>query len=320
MAFLAPDEHDILRWKLDETIGVYRNTGTLLPNNASTDLTVVNAVDRVSTGILGLPCPNFPGTNNFPTGSSATRNSIIGAKTINPTFPITLSCWVNLRFYSTANNATLIGKQFRDTAITNTWTAPLHALNITLLTTNGGQSWRVEVANSTTTKLTFTIDDFAIPLQQWSHIGLTYDGYALKAYLNGCECIYYSSGVQPLVVGVGAPIVYTNGTDGYGDWVAGAITATGSANKEEANYMIQDIRVANIARTPTYFKTAYTLGASPVSVSAATQYYKLRAYDSSCATDTPVTWIDTEISLVNAPAFPCEGPYINLEILSTWFA
>jgi len=52
--------------------------------------------------------------------------------------------------------------------------------------------------------------------------------------------------------------------------------------------------------------------------SSSVTYYKLRAYDSSCVSPTAVIWTDTTISLTNAPAFPCSGPYVNLTVISQW--
>ena len=94
---------------------------------------------------------------------------------------------------------------------------------------------------------------------------------------------------------------------------------TSSATKEEANYSIQDIRIANVVRPLSYFKEIYTVGVLPLNLSPLIRYYKLRAYDTSCTTPTAVVWVDTQISLTNAPAFPCIGPYTAPEVLETWY-
>jgi hypothetical protein len=323
MGRVTPDGYDIIVWRLDETSGAYRNTGTQSPNSSTTDLTVQNSVDRNGNGLFGDPCANFPGVGNFPTGSSATRNSAFGANTINPAYPITVSAWVNVRSYSTTFTSTLVGKQYRDTGITNTWSTPFHALGISLTTANSGLSWFVSCATSSSTRLIYQIDDFPIPLQQWCHVGLTYDGYTLKAFLNGCQCITVTSGTINAGLasgGSGVPISYTDGTNGFGPWVIGALTATGSSNKEEAPYQIQDVRIASIARPLSYFQQIYKFGQLPISLVDATQYYKLRVFDTSCTEPTPIIWIDTEVSLVNLPVTPCSGVFSPLEVLDTWFA
>lgn len=320
MTRINPDVNDQIVWLLNETSGPYRNTGSLSPNSSTTDLTITNTITRTGAGLFGGNCVQLPGTTNFPTGSSATRNYAAGAKTINIAPPMTLSCWVYLRSYTTSNATTLIGKEYRDSSITSSWTTPFHAINISTLTSNGGGDWVVQIATSSSTNVALTVTDFPIPLGVWSHIGITHDGTAIRAYLNGCQCIYYVSTTQFNSTAAGT-ISYTDGVNGFGFWRVGAITATGSANKEESNAQIQDVRIANVARPLSYFQYVYSSGALPTIPGkiAANQYFKLRAYDTSCPTPTAVVWVDTQISLANAPAFPCSGPYTNPEVLDTWF-
>ncbi len=320
MPRISPDPNDQIVWLLNETSGPYRNTGVLLPNDSNTDLTITNTIIRTGNGIFDN-CPQLPSTSNFPTGSSATRNYAAGARVVNIAPPMTLSCWVYLRSYTTSNNTTIIGKEYRDSSITSSWTAPFNAIGISTLTTNGGGDWVVNVAINNTTQVSLTVTDFVIPFGVWSHIGITHDGTAIRAYLNGCQCIYYSGATQ-LSSTAASTISYTDGTNGFGFWKIGAITATGSSNKEESSANIQDVRIANVARPLSYFKNVYKAGALPLQAGGFTsaQYFKLRAYDTSCATPTPVVWIDTQISLANAPAFPCSGPYTSPEVLETWYA
>jgi len=320
MPRIAPDLFDQIVWPLTETSGAYRNTGQYLPNDLSTDLNITNSIIRTGTGLFDN-CPQVPGTSNFPTGSSSTRNYIAGGQNILLDAPITLSCWVNMRSYTTSNAQTIVGKEYRDSSLISSWTNPYYAMNISLLTTNGGGDWQAAIATSSSTRATFSVTDFPIPIGTWSHVGMTYDGLYLRVYLNGCQMIYYSGGVQYNTVAASA-LSYTDGTNGYGYWRIGAITATGSTSKEEPNMQIQDVRIANIARPLSYFKNIYAAGALPIPAGrvANAQYYKLRAYDLACSTPTEVTWVDTQISLTNAPAFPCGGPYSEPEVLETWYA
>lgn len=320
MPRIAPDLFDQIVWPLTETSGAYRNVGALSPNDVSTDLTITNTVTRTGNGIFGN-CPQFPANSNFPTGSNTTRNYLAGAKTINIAPPISLSFWVYMRQYTTSNNTTLVGKEYRDSSITSAWSAPFQAINISTQTANGGGDWIAQVAINTTTSVTISVTDFPIPIGVWSHMGITHDGAAIRAYLNGCQCIYYSGGTQLNSVAT-STISYTDGTNGFGSWRIGAVTATGSANKEEPIINIQDVRIANIARPLSYFKHIYNVGVLPLRSGGFTtgQFFKLRAYDTSCLTPTPVTWVDTQISLANAPAFPCTGPYTTPEVLDTWYA
>jgi hypothetical protein len=319
MPRIAPDLYDQIVWPLTETSGPYRNVGQYSPNNSLTDLSITNTITRVSSGVVLSNCPQIPGTSNVPSGSSATRNYIAGAQTVNFQPPITLSCWVYLRSYTSVNNTTFVGKEYRDSTITSSWSTPFHAINISTYTGNGGGDWGADIAVNSSTNATFTVTDFPIPLGVWSHVGVTYDGTNMRVYLNGCQMMYYSGSTQ-LMTRAAASISYTDGTNGFGFWRVGAITATGSASKQEPNCSVQDVRLASVVRPLSYFKRIYSAGALPTvsgqSVNA--QYYKLRAYDISCSI--PVTWVDTQVSLANAPAFPCSGPYSSPEVLDTWYA
>lgn len=322
MTRITPDINDQLVWLLNETSGAYRNTGSLSPNSSTTDLTVVNSITRTGAGLFGGNCVQLPGTSNFPTGSSATRNNIIGANSITIAPPITVSCWVFFRSYTTSNNQTIFAKEYRNPSISgNTWTTPFNAFTITTATANGGGDWFVAIALTSSTQATFTVTDFPIPLGVWSHIGFTYDGSSIRLYLNGCQMIYYSGTTQLNTVAA-ASLSYTDGVNGFGPWRVGAIQSTGSSSKEEGNAQIQDVRVANVTRPLSYFQSVYGAGALPTipGRAAANQFFKLRAYDTSCPTPTAVVWVDTQISLANAPVFPCSGPYTNPEVLDTWLA
>lgn len=320
MPRILPDLNDQIVWLLNETSGNYHNTGQFSPNNAATDLSITNTLIRVGTGIFTTNCLQIPGSSNFPSGSSSTRNYISGANTVTLNPPFTVSGWVHLRSYTTNNNSTLIGKEYRNPSLSgNSWVAPFNAVGITTLTSNSGQDWVANIAINTSTQVSFNVTDFPIPLETWSHIGMTYDGTNIRAYLNGCQCI--ASG-NPVVNTVAASAIsYTDGTNGFGPWKFGSIVSTGSANREEPNAQIQDVRIASIARPLSYFQKIYSFGALPLLPGSyiTTQFYKLRAYDLSCSTPTAVVWVDTQVSLTNAPAFPCSGPYSAPEVLDTWF-
>lgn len=323
MVRLNPDQNDILVWRLNEQSGSFRNTGTLLPNNSSTDLVTSGTfLERTSLNVFGEQTGlAFVGLNTYPVGASSTRNYATGANSVNPSPPITVSCWIYLRAYTTTYNQNIIAKDYRDSTLTNSWATPFVSLAINTLTTNGGGDWAVNIGVNNTTNVIFTVTDFPIPLYQWCHIGFTHDGTNIRVYLNGCPCMYYTSSgtVQNFTLASAAPS-YTDGTNGNGGWRIGSIPATGSANREEPNASICDVRVANIVRNLEYFQNVYRLGVLPIKLFDGNRYYKLRAYDMTCETPTPVVWIDTQVSLLNAPVAPCSGTLTDLEILETWIA
>jgi Concanavalin A-like lectin/glucanases superfamily len=320
MPRIIPDLNDQIVWTLSESSGNYHNTGQFLPQNINTDLVITNTIPQNGTGIFYTNCPQIPGTSNFPTGTSATRNYASGASLFNPTAPLTVSCWVQLRSYTTNNNMGIIAKEYRNPSLNgNVWSAPFYALSLNILTSDSGGDWTCGIALNSSTSAGFTVTDFPIPLGQWSHVGMTYDGALIRVYLNGCQMI--SSGNPTINTVAAASISYTDGTNGFGAWKVGAIINTGSGSKEEINGQIQDVRIANVARPLAYFQKVYAAGALPQLAGhfAGTQYFKLRAYDTACSTATPVVWVDTQVSLANAPAFPCGGPYTAPEVIDTWF-
>jgi hypothetical protein len=321
MPRIAPDLFDQIVWPLTETSGAYRNVGALFPNDPATDLSITNTVVRTGSGLFSGNSIWLPSATDYPAGSAATRNYIAGAKTFNPAPPFTVSCWVHLRAYTTAQNTSLIRKEYRDSSLVSSWTTPFQSIGITTLTTNGGGDWQVNIGTNNTTQVVFTVTDFLIPLGVWSHIGFTHDGSNIRLYLNGCQCMFYSGATQFLTQTCAAPSYTDGGSGGFGNWSIGAITATGSTNKEEPNANIQDVRISNVVRPLSYFKNIYYAGALPLRSGgfASAQYFKLRAYDTSCVTPTAVTWVDTQVSLANAPPFPCSGPYTTPEVLDTWY-
>lgn len=505
MGRLTPDANDTFIWLLNETSGAYKNTGSVLTNDPSTDLTISGTIVRTATGVFNGNCPYFPGQGNFPSGASATRNYIFGFESLTAQPPFTVSFWVNQRNY--INNGafqTYVKKLFRQHTTTPNYNAPFTSWEIANASGNSGQDLFFAFCNSATTRDTRTIIDFPMPIGQWNHIGMTHDGTNIRHYLNGCQLMAYSgttqlleqtatadgivysdiqyaitqtsgatyvpgvddignhgdevmttislpfpftiygaahnevscssngfisfgsttnafnwnipntslgacvctfqndggtsntgfgiftttTGVAPnrvfiieyrnrqlgnnntqnstirliegsatfeIIYGTststdlgkigiqshlgGKSTVFSNSTTipaagtkltftpsnsfAPGALVIGAsplYTSTSSSTKEEPNFMIQDVRIANVARSLDYFKNVYRIGALPTILSEQIQYYKLKVYDLSCPTPTPVTWVDTEVSLANVPSFPCSGPYSSIEILDSWWA
>lgn len=298
MPRVLPDEFDQVVWRLDEASGPFRNSGALGPS-AATDLAAINTVNTQRLGLVGN-CIDFPGQEN-----GLTKNSIIGASTFEPQPPITVSCWVLMRSYNSTGGDN-VGQILRKAQDDTSWASPFSACGFATLG-NGDGSW--------VTTITTTVNGILLggngtnnrlPLGIWSHLGLTYDGSTFKSYLNGNLVSTQSASGN---------LAYAN----HGSWFCGAIQ-NGSGTKQEPCMMIQDIRIANVIRPLEYFKDIHKISYSGNEELFAKRYYKMRVYDLGCPEPTQVVWVDTEVSLANAPVKPCGGAYSNIEILDTWFA
>lgn len=307
---IAPDNNDIVVWRLDEAAAPFVNSSTSVNSpGSSANLTVLGG-----SPLLQQPSPFAgSGTNSsvqFSGNDSGTRNTINGANTFLPQPPMTVSMWVVIRTYNAPSGYTQHGLAKQTT--TGVWSGTTFA-SINLLqneqysskpnyfdlsiTYNAGGSG----VNASVTP------DINVPLNQWCHVGLTYDGTNVDGYING-NWVSSSSGGS-------FNAIYYSGTPG--PWFIGAIPA-GSGNPEESCYSFCDIRVANIVRPLSYFQNIYQSGVSNTAstVSLVTRYYKMRAYDLGC--NRPVYWVDTSISYTNAPSPPCGGPLGPIEIMEIY--
>jgi hypothetical protein len=301
---VAPDENDVVVWKFDDASAPFVNSSTstnALPHNIS-DLSTLSG-----TVYLQQPSPFAPyGTNSCVVfsgnNSGSPRNFISGANNVELQYPVTFSCWVYLRtYYYTGFTQHYFSKQhtagvwsgvFAQICLQNrTYTGQSTAFDLFMLPTVSGGALVLDANNN-------------IPLNQWVHVGITYDGSTVNGYLNGN------------IIGS----VTTSGNINYGNhgpWFFGSIPS-GSGNPEEGQYAIADFRIANIARPQSYFQNIYrqAMLQSTASVTPINTYYKLRAYDMTCSTPTAVYWISKNIDYSDAPPAPC-GALSSLEVLET---
>lgn len=308
---IVPDGYDVVVWKLDDSGAPFVNSSTSVNSpGTSANLTVLSgsvALQQPSPFAASgtLSCVTFPGNQN-----GSPRNSINGANTFIPQPPLTVSMWVYLRQYNNGLTQHGLAKQ----TTTNTWSGTTFA-SINLIQNEG--------YNSKPTYFDFSITynsagngvnanvttDINVPIGQWAHVGLTYDGTNVDGYINGNNVSSSSGGAFNAIYYSGTP----------GPWFIGAIPS-GSGSPEEMIASYADIRVANIVRPLSYFQNIYQSATSNVAstVSIVTKYYKMRAFDLGCSRPTPVFWIDSTISYTKAPTPPCGGPLGPIEIMEIY--
>jgi hypothetical protein len=178
------------------------------------------------------------------TGGNAIYSSDNPVAGSEPAFPVTASIWVHLRAYSSFGG--IFNKMYRSYP---TWTSPFRTISI-LLDNIGGGAWYASI--TTGAPGAGAVVNLAIPagpgtsilLNQWCHVGLTYDGATLSAYLNG-----------NLVgtMAVAGALDYNTGI--HGPWIFG-----GTPQPDGINGQLQDFRLANVIRPASWFSQVYRTG------------------------------------------------------------
>lgn len=311
---IAPDNNDIVVWKLDEATTPFINSSTSIsaPSHAISDLSTLSG-----TVLLQQPspfaasgansCVQFTGNN-----SGSPRNFISGANSFLPQPPLTVSFWVYERVYDfTGFTQHGLSKQ----TTTGVWSGVTFnsvfvCQNRRYASQSNQYDFGVVTNASGSGGSAFTVPDLTLPLNTWSHVGFTYDGTTVLSYING-------NNVGSVTTSPSGNIYYS-GTPG--PWFIGAIPS-GSGNPEESQCGFCDIRFSDIVRPQSYFQNIYQNGVlnSNVQLSIITTFYKMRAYDVFYTT-TPVYWIDTSISYASAPASPSGLGLGPIEVMDVWKA
>lgn len=302
---IAPDNNDLVVWKLDDAGNTFVNSSTsTLPGapGSSANLSLVggSVINRVPS-IFGMEpaAVYFPGVQN--------RTTISGANSFQPTYPITLSFWIQLRTWNTTFTQHWVNKQHT----TNVWSGTFMSIGIENVASSGLRNgeWNCNVISSGASASAQNTAARPIPLHVWCHMGMTYDGTTVRSYLNG------NPGVTATMSSPPRAIAYNSGP-----WFMGAPVGAGSA--EDMVCSMCDVRIANVVRPASYFSDVW-LAANQNSFSqsgsdygSTVTYYKLRAFDLSC--NQAVYWIDTIPIISNAPPSPCGGEYGPVEVVESW--
>src|SRR5262249_5419228 len=119
---------------------------------------------------------NFAGALDIP-GSG--RDGAQGAGAVNPTpTALTIHGWAYLRSHQP--DGILMLKEYRNDG---TWSPPYVSL---MIGDNSNATWFVvRTTGGVFHELDITASADSLPLNQWFHVAMTYDGSTLTAYLNG---------------------------------------------------------------------------------------------------------------------------------------
>lgn len=233
MVRIAPDSNDVFVLALDDGPGTHVNTGTFGTSGNWTDYG--NPISNVS-GVVGKAI-YIPGSFTSPNHDGAG-----GANDIPVTPNISMSGWVNIR-RSPNFFAEIFNKQY----FLNNWVNPFLTFGIQMQNTSDGQ-WQFYITLNGTLQVISSGSNNVIAPGRWYHVGGTWDGATLTQYMNGS--VIASSQFAGTI---------DYGTAGNrGQWYTGCIP--GSSTIQGAPAIVQDIRVANIARPQSYFANIYFNG------------------------------------------------------------
>jgi hypothetical protein len=233
MVRVAPDANDVLVHFLNDTAGTHSNAGTAGSTGNFTDY---------GSPVFGCPGPLGDAMYSPSAYLVNARNGTGGANDVLVTPNISLSGWIFMR-RGTTYPAEIFNKQY----FLNGWTNPFLTFGFQTHTTNDGQCDLYITLNGTL-QFIRTPNTYVIPIGRWSHIGGTWDGSTLKFYING------NLSVSSAFSGV----IDFNSASSRGQWYVGGIP--GNATNQDPPIIVQDIRVANIARPQSYFQNIYYNG------------------------------------------------------------
>lgn len=168
-----------------------------------------------------------------------------GGPDLLPTPEVSVSGWIFIKRYQG-----ITGEIFHKQYFENGWSNPFTSIGIQLSSSNDGR-WVVYVTTAGVLRSLSISFNYILPQSRWIHVGVTWDGTNLRAYLNGTL-------VGSSVPG-GGDIDY--GSIPRGLWYIGSVP--GSSTVNGPSMLVQDMRVANIARPQSYFANIYYNGFIP---------------------------------------------------------
>lgn len=242
MTRISPDANDILVLQLNEIAGTYSNTGTA--GTAGDWADYGNPVSKVP-GLIKASDGSFNAVYIPGTYISPNHDGVGGANDVLATPNISLSGWVFLRRY-TNYFAEIFNKQY----YVDGWSNPFLTFGFQATNTNSGLVDLYITLNGTLQVISNS-SRYPMPVGRWFHLGGTWDGTTLKMYINGTVVSSSNFG----------GVIDFNGNSARGKWYAGAVPGSGTI--AAAPIIVQDVRVANIARPQSYFANIYFNGFQP---------------------------------------------------------
>ncbi len=221
--YIAPDANDQIVWTLNESASPWANSGAL----GSLDMLIRTAgpssvVALYSNGIqfTGAGVDRYLSTNG------------VGTTLGEYTAAITVSCFVKPTTFNNSNYQVLFQKAYRPDSSGST--SPYSGIEL-YIAPNASTTVGMLGGVITVGGVQHGVEAFVLQLNQWHHVGLTFDNSTLRLYCNG---------VQVGTLAQAGPIDY--GT--HGAWQLG-----GDVGSATTTAIIDDVRVANVVRPFSYF-------------------------------------------------------------------
>lgn len=230
---VPPDANDLGVWTFQESTAPFANSGSA----GADSISLISGTTNPQASGLVLPFSILSGQQAAQL--STTTSNTATDSVIEPNGAITISLWCKMLAYNASGSAQhFITKLYRPYS---TWTSPFVSAEITLAS-NSSSTYSLVISINGVGGITTTN---SLTLGEWSHIGFSWDGTTLKQYING---LAVASAAHSGTIDWGT----------HGPWVFGQ----NPANTPEGNFVgyMQDVRIANIARSASWFRTVYRAG------------------------------------------------------------
>lgn len=243
MPRILPDSHDVLVLPLSEGTSTHPNAGTA---GSAGDWSEYGSPVNNAMGLLNIGGSRLglyiPGSILI----SSVRNGAGGGNDVTTPSEISLSGWVFMRKYPS-----VAGEIFNKQYYLNGWSSPFLTFGFQMHTAQNGQVDLYITSGGVLQTQLRTPVNFSIPVGSWCHLGGTWNGTTLSIYINGS-----------LATSANYTATIDFGTSGNrGKWYTGGIPGTGT--NQESSIIVQDVRVADIARPQSYFANIYYNGFLP---------------------------------------------------------
>ncbi|MBV8071861.1 MAG: IPT/TIG domain-containing protein, partial [Acidobacteriaceae bacterium] len=229
---VAADANDVLWYTFDQTNAPFTSSGngSTMPLLQRTEAVGVSGTTGIYGGAVAFPGPDTS-MNYIDTGPTGTTLHEL-------TSNISVGFWVYMLDYGynqgggLGNYTALVGKTYRPDSLG--WSAPFFSWNLQMLNDATGRLFGQMAVGGTSHNVE---TDFVMPLKQWVHVGFTFDGTTFNIYGNGANVGSFTPGGN---------IDYGS----HGPYRVGGGYFSGS---DTAHCLIDDLRIANVVRPPSYF-------------------------------------------------------------------